>query len=65
MKPLQIVRLFHLGQFPYRSSYNGARRPNHLPDFNLESFLLEKISIMKKLSDFRKSVETGVDPRLT
>ena len=40
--------------------------PNHLPDFNLENFLLilENIFIMKKLSDFRKFVETGVDPRL-
>ena len=30
---------------------------------NLESFLFN-ISIMKNLTDFRKTVETGVDPRL-
>ena len=32
---------------------------------SLESFLLEKIFVMKNVSDFRKFVETGVDPRLT
>ena len=42
--------------------------PDHFPDFNLESsiivILLLKMFIVKNLTDFRKTVETGVDPRL-
>ena len=42
--------------------------PDHFPDFNLESsiivILLLKMFIVKDLTDFRKTVETGVDPRL-
>ena len=34
--------------------------------YNLESFLfIKNVSIMKNLTDFRKTVKTGVDPRLT
>ena len=36
-----------------------------LPRFQLvELFYYENIFIMKNLADFRKTVETGVDPRL-
>ena len=40
--------------------------PNHFPDFNLESlfFLIKNIFIMKNLTNFHKTVETYVDPRL-
>ena len=40
--------------------------PNHYPEFNLESlkFFTKNIFIMKNLTDFRKTVETGMDPRL-
>ena len=33
---------------------------------NLESFIIiiKNLSIMKNLTDFRKTAETGVDPRL-
>ena len=34
------------------------------PDFNLESvFIIKNIFNMKNVTDFRKAVETGVDPR--
>ena len=40
--------------------------PNHLPDFNLESSLLLKIYLLwKNLTDFHKTVETGVDLHLS
>ena len=36
------------------------------PDFNLESvFIFKNIFNMKNVTDFRKTVETGVDPHLT
>ena len=35
------------------------------PDFNLESvFIIKNIFVMKNVTDFRKTVETGVDPCL-
>ena len=35
------------------------------PDFNLESvFIFKDIFNMKNVTDFRKTVETGVDPHL-
>ena len=35
------------------------------PDFNLESvFIIKNIFVMKNVTDFRKTVETGVDLRL-
>ena len=56
----------HARQFPYCSSYNEARRVQTIDQISTwKVVLLEKIFIMKNLSDFRKSVETGVDPRLT
>ena len=39
--------------------------PDHFPDFNLGSFIIIKsMFIMKNLTDFRKTVETGVNPYL-
>ena len=40
--------------------------PNHYPDFDLESlkFFTKNIFIMKNLTDFRKTVETSMDPHL-
>ena len=35
--------------------------PIHFPDFNLESFFIEKYIYYKSLIDFRKMVETSVD----
>ena len=42
-----------------------ARRVQHFPDFNLESFfIIKNIFVMKNPTDFGKTVETGVDPCL-
>ena len=38
--------------------------PNHFPDFNLESFGFLPKTYMKNLTDFRKTVENCMDPRL-
>ena len=39
--------------------------PDRFPDFNLGSFIIIKsMFIMKNLTDFRKTVETGVNPHL-
>ena len=39
--------------------------PDHFPDFNLGSFIIIKsMFIMKNLTDFRKTVETGVNPHM-
>ena len=39
--------------------------PDHFPDFNLESSIIIKNKfLMKNLTDFRKTVETDVDPGL-
>ena len=39
--------------------------PNHFLDFNLESlkFFNKNIFSIKNLTDFRKTVENGMDPR--
>ena len=33
-------------------------------DFNLESFFVKNLFIMKNLTNLRKTAETGVNPRL-
>jgi len=41
--------------------------PDHFPDFNFESsitVIIKNMLIVKNLTDFRKTVETGVDQRL-
>ena len=40
---------------------------DHFPDFNLESatISIKNTFLMKNLTDFRKTVETGLDPRLS
>ena len=60
---LQMGGLFHQGQFPYCSGYE-SRRVQTIFQINLEIFILLKMLIMKNLTDFLKSVETGVDPCL-
>jgi len=60
---LQIGGLFHQGQFPYCRGYESGRVQT-IFQINLEIFILLKILIMKNLTDFLKSVETGVDPCL-
>ena len=54
--------------YSLRSPFLGFRviQTGYWPDFNLESvFIMKNIFIMKKyVTDFRKTVETGVDPPL-
>ena len=67
--------IFKVPKVPFPGFLSNARKlekenicPDHFPDFNLESsiivILLLKMFIVKNLTDFRKTVETGVDPRL-
>ena len=41
------------------------KQDNLASSFSSDEALQLNISIMKNLNDFRKTVETGVDPRLT
>ena len=74
--PLGIFWIFKVPEVPFPGFVSNGRKlekenicPDHFPDFNLESsiidILLLKMFIVKNLIDFRKTVETGVDPRLT
>ena len=67
--------IFKVPNVPFPGFLSNARKlekenicPHYFPDFNLESsiivILLLKMFIVKNLTDFRKTVETGVDPRL-
>ena len=67
--------IFKVPKVPFPGFLSNARKlekenicPHYFPDFNLESsiivILLLKMFIVKNLTDFRKTVETGVDPRL-
>ena len=48
-----------------RKLRKGNNCPNHSLDFNLKSiFYCQKYVYYEKLINFRKTVETGVDPRL-
>ena len=48
---------FHSLKSPFLTGY--------WPDSNLESvFIIKNIFVMKNATDFRKMVETGVDPRM-
>ena len=53
--------------FPrFRSNARKTFVPvDHFPDFNLESstIIIKNMFLMKNLTDFRKTVETGLDPR--
>ena len=65
MKPLQIGGLFYQRQFRYCSGYDARRVQTiyQISTWNVFLLILENIFFMKKMSDFRKFVETGVDPR--
>ena len=63
--------IFKVPKVPFPGFLSNARKLEKekiCPDFNLESsiivILLLKMFIVKNLTDFRKTVETGVDPRL-
>ena len=67
--------IFKVPEVPFPGFLSKGRKlekenicPDYFPDFNLESsiivILLLKMFIVKNLTDFRRTVETGVDPRL-
>ena len=61
-------------KIPLRGFLSNAQKlekenicPDHFPDFNFESsiiIIIKNMFTMKNLTDFRKTVETGVDPPL-
>ena len=67
--------IFKVPEVPFPGFLSNGRKlekenicPDYFPDFNLESsiivIVLLKMFIVKYLTDFRRTVETGVDPRL-
>ena len=57
----------YLDFYSFKSPFLGFRviQLGYWPDFNLESvFIFKNIFNMKSVIDFRKMVETGVDPHL-
>ena len=57
----------YLDFYSLKSPFLGFRviQMGYWPDFNLESvFIFKNIFNMKSVTDFRKTVETGVDPHL-
>ena len=58
----------YLDFYSLKSPFLGFRviQMGYWPDFNLESVLIVKnIFNMKSVTDFRKTMETGVDPHLS
>ena len=73
--PGNFFLIFKVPKVPFLGFLSNTRKlekenicPDYFPDFNLESsiivILLLKMFIVKNLTDVRKTVETGVDPRL-
>ena len=69
--PLGNFLEFWLPKVPFPGFLSNSDKiftdcPHHFPDFILKSFFLNQkyICYTKNLTDFRKTVETGVDPRL-
>ena len=74
-EPREFFWIFKVLKVPFLGFLSNVRKlekenicPDYFPDFNLESsiivILLLKMFIVKNLTDFRKTVETSVDPRL-
>ena len=60
---VQNLSLYSRTSFPCFSQDGSKASPNYFLNFNLEGFFYF-IFIMKYPTDFRKTVETGVDLRL-
>ena len=60
-------KFFSILNFPKSLSWvsESFRQDNLASSFSSDEALQLNISIIKDLTDFRKTVETGVDPRLT
>ena len=64
--------IFKVPKVPFLGFLSNARKleienicPDYFPESSIIVILLLKMFIVKNLTDFRKTVETGVDPRLT
>ena len=62
---------FKVPKVPFLGFLSNARKlekesifPDYFPESSIIVILLLKMFILKNLTDFRKTVETGVDPRL-
>ena len=63
--------IFKVPEVPFLGFLSNARKlekenicPDYFPESSIIVILLLKMFIVKNLTDFRKTVETGVDPRL-
>ena len=63
--------IFKVPKVPFLGFLSNARKleienicPDYFPESSIIVILLLKMFIVKNLTDFRKTVETGVDPRL-
>ena len=63
--------IFKVPKVPFLGFLSNARKlekenicPDYFPESSVIVILLLKMFIVKNLTDFRKTVETGVDPRL-
>ena len=63
--------IFKVPEVPFLGFLSNARKlekenicPDYFPESSIIVILSLKMFIVKNLTDFRKTVETGVDPRL-
>ena len=63
--------IFKVPKVPFLGFLSNARKleienicPDYFPESSIIVILLLKMLIVKNLTDFRKTVEAGVDPRL-
>ena len=69
--PRNFFLIFKVPKVPFLGFLSNARKlekenicPDYFPESSIIVILLLKMFIAKNLTDFRKTVETGVDPRL-
>ena len=69
--PGNFFLIFKVPKVPFLGFLSNARKlekenicPDYFPESSIIVILLLKMFIVKNLTDFRKTVETGVDPRL-
>ena len=69
--PREFFFIFKVPKVPFLGFLSNAQKlekenifPDYFPESSIIVILLLKMFIVKNLTDFRKTVETGVDPRL-
>ena len=69
--PGNFFLIFKVPKVPFLGFLSNARKlekenicPDYFPESSIIVILLLKMFIVKNLTDFHKTVETGVDPRL-